>query len=114
MSKRSEKSIIADVVSNIKSILDFTNEMSYEMFTDDLKTQYAVDRCFEIIGEATRQLPDNFLINHPEIEWQKMIAFRNILIHEYFRVERKIQWNIIKNILPSLRSRLDSLLASLK
>ena len=114
MSKRSEKLIVTDVASNIKSILEFTEGMNYETFSADLKTQYAVDRCFEIIGEATRQLPESFLNDHTEIEWQKMIAFRNILIHEYFRVERKIQWNIIKNILPSLRSRLDSLLASMK
>jgi uncharacterized protein with HEPN domain len=87
--------------------------MDFDEFMEDLKTQYAVDRCFEIIGEATRQLPEQFYLDHPEIEWQKMIAFRNILIHEYFRVERKIQWNIIRNILPVLKPKLENLLNSL-
>jgi len=110
MSKRSEKTIIFDILLNLNSILEFTDAMDFDKFMKDLKTQYAVDRSFEIIGEATRQLPEQFILDHPEIEWQKMIAFRNILIHEYFRVERKIQWNIIQNILPTLKPKLENLL----
>ena len=113
MSKRSEKTIIYDILLNLNSILEFTDEMDFDKFMQDLKTQYAVDRSFEIIGEATRQLPEQFILDHPGIEWQKMIAFRNILIHEYFRVERRIQWNIIQNILPMLKPKLENLLKDL-
>ncbi|MEX0811327.1 MAG: DUF86 domain-containing protein [Chitinophagales bacterium] len=109
MSKRSEKAILYDILINITAVLDFTKGMDWQQFIEDLKTQYAVDRCFEIVGEATRQLPEKFIQKHPEIEWNKMIAFRNLLIHEYFRVERKIEWNIIQNILPELKTKLEKL-----
>ncbi|MEX0967661.1 MAG: HepT-like ribonuclease domain-containing protein [Bacteroidia bacterium] len=79
MSKRSEKAILQDIIMNIQAILDFTRGMEWDQFSTDLKTQYAVDCSFEIIGEATRQLPESFLHSHPEIEWQKMIAFRKLI-----------------------------------
>ncbi len=113
MSKRNEKVILLDIILNIRHVLDFTSHIDFATFETDIKTNYAVDRCFEIIGEATRQLPDEFMIQHQNIEWQKMIAFRNVLIHEYFRVERQIQWNIIKQNLPQLLEKLQNLLTLL-
>ncbi|MBL7786761.1 MAG: DUF86 domain-containing protein [Chitinophagales bacterium] len=110
MSKRDEKLIVQDIVHNMELILVFTSDMDYTMFEADNKTSYAVDRCFEIVGEATRQLPEAFMLQHTHIEWQKMVAFRNVLIHEYFRVERQIEWNIIKNHLPQLLLKLKKLL----
>ncbi len=107
MSKRSEKAILHDIIENINAILLFTEGMDWEQFSEDLKTQYAVDRSFEIIGEATRQLPQEFMQRHDQIEWNKMIAFRNLLIHEYFRVERAIEWNIIQHTLPDLKEKLE-------
>ncbi len=83
--------------------------MDWQQFSTDLKTQYAVDRSFEIIGEATRQLPDDFMQKQDHIEWNKMIAFRNLLIHEYFRVEREIEWNIIQHTLPELKEKIEQL-----
>ena len=110
MPKREISVILKDIIDNMDSIEDFVGTITFDEFIKDLKTQYAVDRCFEIIGEATKQLPENFILENPEIEWHKMMAFRNILIHEYFRVERKIEWNIIKNILPDLLLKLKLLL----
>ena len=109
MSKRSEKAILQDILENINAILEFTEGMNWEQFIDDLKTQYAVDRSFEIIGEATRQLQEELIQKHNQIEWNKMIAFRNLLIHEYFRVERAIEWNIIQHTLPELREKIETL-----
>jgi uncharacterized protein with HEPN domain len=109
MSKREPDVILKDITDNMDSILDFVGNITFEEFCNDLKTQYAVDRCFEIIGEASKQLPEEFTKQHLEIEWHKMMAFRNLLIHEYFKVERKIEWNIIKNILPDLLVKIKAL-----
>ncbi len=81
MSKRSDHAILQDILMNIVAILDFTKDIKWEGFIIDLKTQYGVDRSFEIIGEATRQLSEKFIRENPDIEWHKMIAFRNLLIH---------------------------------
>jgi uncharacterized protein with HEPN domain len=113
MSERNISAILQDILINIEAVLSFTQDLDKADFFSDLKTQYAADRCFEIIGEATRKLPDEFFAAHSEVEWHKMIAFRNILIHEYFRVEREIQWNIIQNVLPSLKIKIEEIILTL-
>ena len=90
-------------------MLDFTTGYSFNAFNTDIKTQYAANRCFEIIGEAARNISEEFVLENPGIEWHKLIAFRNVLIHEYFRVYRNIQWNIITNTLPGLLTRLEEI-----
>ncbi len=95
MPKRDEKVILEDILDNIKFLLQITSGLTKEEFFANRIISFATDRGFEIIGEAVRQLPDQFIQLHDEVEWNKMISFRNLLIHEYFRVERSIQWNII-------------------
>jgi uncharacterized protein with HEPN domain len=109
MPKRQDEVLLTDIISNIRMVIDFTNGYSFSSFSKDAKTQYAADRCFEIIGEASRNLSEEFILTNPSIEWHKLIAFRNVLIHEYFRVDRNIQWNIIENTLPGLLENLNSL-----
>lgn len=106
MPKRIDEILLTDIINNIEIVITFTNDFTFPAFNDDIKTQYAADRCFEIIGEAARNLSDEFVVNNPDIEWHKLIAFRNVLIHEYFRVDRNIQWNIIANTLPGLLLKL--------
>ena len=112
MPERDEKVIISDIHQQIEFILKITTGITKEDFLSNQLIAYAADRAFEIIGEATRQLPQSFQQLHAEIEWNKMISFRNLLIHEYFRVERNIQWNIIKNILPGLKVKLEKFLST--
>ena len=106
MPKRHDEVLLADIIINLQIVIDFTKDDDFISFSTDLKTQYAADRCFEIIGEAARNLSEEFILENPDIEWYKLIAFRNVLIHEYFRVDRNIQWNIINQTLPGLLSQL--------
>jgi uncharacterized protein with HEPN domain len=62
----------------------------------------AVIREFEIIGEAVSKLPDDLKQKRPDIEWQDIKDFRNLLTHEYFGVDLEMVWRIIKDDLPSL------------
>lgn len=102
MPKRFDTILLSDIIFNLEILLQFTQGHTFQSFSADIKTQYAVDRCFEIIGEASRNLSEEFILQNDKIEWHKLIAFRNVLIHEYFRVDRSIQWNIIQNTLPNL------------
>ncbi len=102
MSKRFDATILDDIIVNLQMVLQFVKEHSFQSFFEDIKTQYAVDRCFEIIGGGSRNLSEEFILKHNQIECNKLIAFRNVLIHEYFRVDRNIQWSIIENTLPNL------------
>jgi uncharacterized protein with HEPN domain len=78
--------------------------MDYEAFEADRKTQHAVIRNLEVIGEAARVVPDEIKEKTEEIEWYKIIALRNILIHEYFGASLKIVWDVIQNKLDALES----------
>ncbi len=109
MSDRVPKLILIDLLDAISNIMEFTDGMDFNAFDKDKKTVAAVERYFEIIGEASRQLPESFILDHTDIEWHKMISFRNVLIGEYFRIERQIEWNIIKNTLPRLKQKLEML-----
>jgi len=85
-------------------IRDSVKDMEYKAFEADRKTQDAVIRNLEIIGEAARTIPDEVRDKAAEIEWYKIIALRNILIHEYFGVNLKIVWDVIQNKLDAVES----------
>jgi uncharacterized protein with HEPN domain len=65
----------------------FMEGMVYEQFQLDKRTQNAVMRSFEVIGEATRRLAPEFRAANPQLPWRKMMDFRNKLIHDYFGLD---------------------------
>jgi len=71
---------------------------------------YAVIRCLEIIGEAVRQLPEDFKQKYSNIEWRKIVDLQNVLIREYFGIEPEIIWDIVKNKIPALKAFIKMLL----
>ncbi|HEY0430756.1 MAG TPA: HepT-like ribonuclease domain-containing protein, partial [Pyrinomonadaceae bacterium] len=62
----------------------------------------AVARNLEIIGEAVRQLPNHFKTTHPDIPWSQIAGMRNRIVHEYFRLDLEIIWQIVHADLPDL------------
>ncbi|MBN2376695.1 MAG: DUF86 domain-containing protein [Sedimentisphaerales bacterium] len=107
---RDYKQKIDDILESIALIEEYISDMSYEAFLADRKTQDAVIRNLEIIGEAARNLPDELKVKGPEIEWHKIVALRNILIHEYFGVNLNIVWDVIQNKLNAVESTCRKLL----
>lgn len=71
-------------------------------FSATKKTIDAVARNLEVIGEAVRQLPDGFKNTHPDIPWSQIGGMRNRIVHEYFRLDMKIIWQIVHEDLPDL------------
>jgi uncharacterized protein with HEPN domain len=110
MSERDSSLLIIDIKEAIKNILDFTSGYSFEQFTNDIKTRHAVERNFEIIGEAASRLPLDFKSSHPEIEWRIIKDFRNFIIHEYFGINSSIIWDTIQFRLPDLLHQIEALL----
>ena len=100
-----------DILEAIDRVREYTTDISWDAFSSDRKTQDAVVRNLEIIGEAARNLPDEVKEQAPEIEWQKIIALRNILIHEYFGTNAKILWDVVTNKLDDLQNTCQKLLA---
>jgi len=79
-------------------------------FMADEKTQSAVVRQLEIIGEAAKRLSDDLKSEAPDLPWREMAATRNRLIHGYFTVKLEIVWNVIEQDLANLKNRVIVLL----
>ncbi len=101
---RDYKQQFDDILQAITFIREYIKDMDYNAFEADRKTQDAVIRNLEIIGEAARTVPDEVRNKAAEIEWYKIIALRNILIHKYFGVNLKIVWDVIQNKLDAVES----------
>jgi uncharacterized protein with HEPN domain len=86
-----------DILEACVKIREFTEGMTFTDFQFDAKTQDAVIRNFEIIGEAARRLPEEIKSRYSRAEWAKIIAFRNILIHEYFGIKLETVWSAIQD-----------------
>jgi uncharacterized protein with HEPN domain len=102
MSKREIKNLLEDILDAAQKILTYTGSMSFDDFMGDDKTIDAVVRNFEIIGEAASRIPVDFKSDHPEIEWRRITAFRNRIIHEYFGIDYRQVWKIKEENIPEL------------
>ena len=94
MSKRSDKLLLEDILEAIESILEYTANITIEEFMSNKKTKDAVIRNFEIIGEAANKLSKGIKENYPRLDWQGLVGFRNVLVHDYFGIDYNIVWNI--------------------
>jgi uncharacterized protein with HEPN domain len=112
--KRDIKLYVTDILEAILAIERFVEGMNFEEFKKDDKTSSAVVRKFEIIGEATKHIPDEIRQKYPDILWKEMAGFRDKLIHFYFGIKYELVWNTIKLELPELKSKMSKVLKDLK
>ena len=96
MSERNVSLLLLDIKVSISKILEYTAGMTFESYEADSRTKDAVERNFEIIGEAASRIPDDFKKLHPTIEWRIIKDFRNFIIHEYFGINNQIVWDTIQ------------------
>lgn len=106
MSKREDAVILQDINEAIERILSYTANMNYNDFGKDHKTQDAVIRNLEILGEAAKLLSDETKQKYSNIPWKDIAGTRDKLIHDYFGVNIDIVWDIAKNELPALSVQL--------
>lgn len=110
---REYKLYLSDIVAGMDSIERFVEGMTFDEFQQDDKTASAVIRKFEIIGEASRNIPEEVKGKHPEVPWKEMSGMRDRLIHAYFGVDYALVWFTIKNRLPTAKKMILDILAVL-
>jgi uncharacterized protein with HEPN domain len=109
MSKRSDKVLLGDILDAVTQIKTYTTGMTEDGFSQDRKTQDAVVRNLEIIGEASNRLSEGFRLQHPDIPWQLIRGLRNRIVHAYFGVDIQLIWEVVVDDLPPLKDRLKGL-----
>ncbi|MDD3014574.1 MAG: DUF86 domain-containing protein [Candidatus Gastranaerophilales bacterium] len=109
MKQRNYIFFIKDIENSVNKILRYTENIEFETFLNDEKTIDAVERNFEIIGEAVKNLPDEFKNKYPEIPFKQIAGMRDKLIHDYFGVDYEIVWKTIKTKLPEFRENIQEL-----
>ena len=110
MSKRADIDFLSDIKEAIRRTNVYIEKLSCEEFLEDIKTQDAVVRNLEIIGEATKNISEELKKKYPQIPWKDLAGVRDRLIHHYFGVNFDIVWNIVKEELPEIIPQVEEIL----
>lgn len=110
MSKREDIDYICDIKESIKRINSYIQKINYEEYLQDIKTQDAIVRNIEIIGEAVKNISNDFKEKYTQIPWKELAGVRDRLIHHYFGVNYDVVWSIAKDDLPVLMAEIEKIL----
>jgi uncharacterized protein with HEPN domain len=109
--KRTVGLYLDDILESIKRIEKTTAGITKEKFDEDIDIQDAVMRRIEIIGEAVKQMPQDFKDTHAEVPWRKIAGARDVFIHAYMEINLDRVWNIVQNDLSPLKKQIEALLS---
>jgi uncharacterized protein with HEPN domain len=110
---RDYRDYLEDVRQEATLALAFLGDATLDAFTQDRKTHYAVVRALEIVGEATRHIPQDVRDRYPDVPWQRMAGMRNRVIHDYLGVDLEVVYTTVRDDLPPLIARLTAILREL-
>lgn len=105
---------IEDIIHAMNKIENYTKNLTYEDFAEDEMRIDAVIRNLEIIGEATKNIPNSIREKYTDIPWNKMIGLRNIAIHDYFGIDLDTIWEIITKNIPKTKPKITKMLKNFK
>ena len=96
---------LQDVLSAIKSVEEYTKDLSELQLKEDKLRLHATIYNVQIIGEAIYKLTKDFKQEHPDTPWHLIEKMRHILVHDYFRINFEILWMVIKEDIPLLKEQ---------
>lgn len=103
MTERRDVSVyLDDILDAASKAKRFTEGLSFEEFERDDRTAFAVMRALEILGEAAKNVPQEFRDRAPEVPWQEMAGMRDKLIHAYHGVDLQVVWRTVQEDLPGM------------
>lgn len=111
---RDPKLYLKDILEAIEAIENFVRGVDFETFKNDDMRASAVIRKFEILGEATKNIPENIKQKYFSIPWSDMAGMRDRLIHFYFGIKYELVWNTIKEDIPRIKPLIHRILEDLE
>ncbi|GMQ82956.1 MAG: DUF86 domain-containing protein [Rhodothermia bacterium] len=102
--------LLREILDAVELIQRYTAQLTFEEFASNIEKQDAVIRRLEIIGEAVKGLPTDLRDKYPDIPWRDIAGARDILIHEYFRVDPELAWEMAREDLPRLASEIEEII----
>lgn len=109
-SERIYTDYILDMIDASKKVGKFIEGLSFEEFSLDDKSQYAVIRGLEIIGEASKKLPQSLKDRYPQVPWRSIAGMRDKVIHDYIGVEPVVVWKTVTEDIPPLIEQLQEII----
>jgi uncharacterized protein with HEPN domain len=104
---------LLDMITAIRRIQKFIAATAYAEYEDNDLLRSAVERQLEILGEAANRITPAFQLEHSEIDWRNTIGLRNVIIHQYDRIDDHQVWTIVTKILPELLPQVEALIPPL-
>lgn len=101
---------LTHILEEIEFLMKEINELSYEDFIESELYTRAFSRSIEIIGEATKNLPNDFRLSNSNVEWKKLAGIRDKIIHHYFGVDYDIIWDLVTVKLPAVQVKIKNIL----
>lgn len=101
---------LADIRQAANDAREFVNSLDFDQFLRDRRTQLAVIKCLEILGEAAKKIPVDLRARYPDFPWGEAAGMRDKLVHEYFGVDLRVVWRTVHEDLPPLASQVDAIL----
>jgi len=93
---------IDHMIQACEEIMEFTKGIEQEEFYEDMKTFRSVERCFQILGDAARHVPQEQKDRMTSIPWREINGMRNVVVHEYEAIAENVLWTTAKNKIPAL------------
>ena len=109
---RSDHERLLDIQEAIKNIVKYAIRGKDAFDSDELIQSWIV-RNLQIIGEASSRLSNDFRNAHTEVEWSKIIGMRNVLVHDYFGIDKTIVWAAVENELPDLKRQIEKIIVNI-
>ncbi len=101
--------LVTRMLIEIDDAIDFCQGYDRRRFTADRRTRKSVAASVQNVGESARHLSDEFKQEHPEIDWPKVVDMRHRIVHNYWDINYRVVWGVVRNELPPLRDALSPL-----
>jgi uncharacterized protein with HEPN domain len=102
MGSREYQDYLLDMLDASEKVTAFITGMTEAQFLRDDKTQFAVVRGLEIIGEAAKKIPDSARAKYPHVPWREIAGMRDKLVHDYIGVDAKVVWKTAMEDVPKI------------